>query len=464
MSGAALPRAHSAAGFGRLGRRWPGLIAAMAITVLFTAASYPGFMSFDSVEALRQARGSVDGSQYPPFGSYIWRVLDWVWPGPTLMQLVQNGLLLCSFVLVLQTLRWPVFAQIAALVLFALVPPLTGTMLVVWKDVAVAAFYLAGFAVLFFARQRDANRRAGLILIAIFLVFCGMAYRFNAASGAFPLIAYAIWLMRPSDTSARDFAVASLLGFALLLVLFAGVWTVNSYRFPAFERLARNTNMDSIMRFDLVGISKFSGESMIIGEGGSPVDVAYLGKIYDPRHLNLTSMNDSEKRLPVDAAEIAGAWRRAIAAHPWAYLKHRGEVFREYIGLHRHEVFYVTHPAVDKNELGVEHTPNALTKQAIAYVWQFRQSLVDRAWVYYAAGFSALALLFASRVKRYRAEAAVLLSSGLLYLAPMYLITPAGDLRYNFWSIWGSLLCIVFALSALMSGRGAFSREAQPPM
>lgn len=442
----------------RLADGWPGWCVALAIAVLFTAASYPGFMSFDSVEALRQARGAVEGSQYPPFGSYVWRVLDWVWPGPTLMQLVQNALLLCSFAVVLQTLRWPALAQIAALLLFALLPPFTGTMLVVWKDVAVAAFYLAGFAVLFHVREHAPRWRTGVLSLAILLVFFGMAYRFNAASGALPLIVYAVWLMR-GKMDGRDWIVATVGGGALLLVLFAGVWVVNSYRFPTFERLERNTNMDSIMRFDLVGISRFSGESVIVGGDGRLVDVAYLRRIYDPRHLNLTSMNDAEARLPVTSVDMGGDWRKAIATHPRAYLQHRMAVFREYIGLHRHEVFYITHPAVDKNALGVEHTPNILTRKVIPYLWQFRQSAVDRPWVYYAVGLLALALMFACKVTRYRAEAAVVLGSGLLYLAPMYFITPAGDLRYNFWSIWGALLCIVFALSAFVSRLPGRSRQ-----
>jgi hypothetical protein len=431
--------------------RLPAFAAALAITALFTVASFPGFMSFDSVEALRQARGSVEGSQYPPFGSYVWRVLDWIWPGPTLMQLAQNGLLLGSFALIIQTLRWPVLLQIAALVWFALVPPFTGTMLVVWKDVAVAAFFLSGFAVLFWAQERSLQHRRGTTLLAISLVFCGMAYRFNAASGAVPIVVYATWLSQEDDVRQLSWIRAIVRGGALTLALFAGVWGINSYRFPTLDRLERNTNMDSIMRFDLVGISAFSGQSSINDAKGNPVEVGYLRRMYDPRHLNITSGNDSEKRLPANISDMTSIWAKAIVRHPGAYLRHRGEVFREYIGLHCHEVFYVTHPSVDKNTLGVEHTPNALTAEAIKYVWQFRGSVIDRPWVYYAVALFAFALMHLTKIVRYRVEAGIILSSGLCYLAPMYFIAPAADLRYNFWSIWAALLCIAFAVSGLLS-------------
>ena len=118
---------------------------ALAIALLFSAASYPGFMSFDSVEALRQAREGIEGSQYPPFGSYVWRILDWIWPGPTLMQFFQNCTLLMSFAWILNNIGWPWFLRLVILTLFALMPPIAGTMLVVWKDIAVAAFYMLRF-------------------------------------------------------------------------------------------------------------------------------------------------------------------------------------------------------------------------------------------------------------------------------------------------------------------------------
>jgi hypothetical protein len=430
-----------------------GFVVALGIVVLFTVASFPGFMSFDSIEALRQARGSVEGSQYPPFGSYVWRVLDWIWPGPTLMQLAQNGLLLGSFAWILQTMRWPLLAQVAALVLIPLVPPLTGTMLVVWKDVAVAAAFLAGFAILFWVHEQTLLRRKGLLLVAITLVFGGMAYRFNAASGAVPLVVFAVWLSQKDGDKQQSWVSAILWGTALTFVLFAGAWLINSYRFPTFERLARNTNGDSVMRFDLVGISTFSGQSMINDASGKPIEVDYLRKIYDPRHLNLTSDNDIEKRLPADTTGIALTWITAIKRHPLAYFRHRTEVFREYIGLHRHEMFYVTHPSVDKNNLGVTHTPNVLTAEAIKYVWRFRSSVVDRPWVYYVVAISSLAMMCLLKLARYRVESVVILSSGLMYLAPMYFISPASDLRYNFWSIWTSVLSIGFVVSGFLSAR-----------
>lgn len=200
----------------------------------------------------------------------------------------------------------------------------------------------------------------------------------------------------------------------------------------------------SIMRHDLVGISAFSGKSFLKDNSGLPVAPEYLKKIYDARHLNITSNNDVEKRIASELDGLTQQWLDAIRKNPGAYLKHRFAIFSEYVGFHDHEVFYVTHPNVDQNKFGIVQLPNRLTPILVDYVVSFKQSFVDRAWIYYLIGILALASTFSQKAFRYRTEAAVTLFSALLYLAPMYFITPAGDLRYNFWSICGTLVSIVF--------------------
>ncbi len=427
---------------------WVVYLFALAIALLVSFASYPGFMSFDSVEALRQAREGVEGSQYPPFGSYVWRVLDWIWPGPTLMQLFQNGMLLMAFACVLNGIGWPWLIRLAILVAFSLTPPITGTMLVVWKDVAVAAFYMLSFALIFAASRCELNLATKCLLAAAVLsLFCGMAYRFNAASGAFALLVYVFLVLHKGQGRNVFFLRSFVFGVLSLFFLFLMVWVVNSFKFPEFVRLEKNTNMMSIMRHDLVGISVYSGKSFLIDKSGGPVDTAYLEKIYDARHLNITSANDSEGRISADVSALPRQWMAAIENKPMAYLRHRAAVFSEYVGFHRHEVFYVTHPNVDANKFGITQSPNFMTALAVNYVVSFSRSFLDRAWIYYLVGIVALVFAFARRSLRYRTEATVILASALLYLAPMYFITPAGDLRYNFWSICGALASILFVVA-----------------
>src|SRR4051812_38167548 len=62
-----------------------------AACALFTVAVYfPGYMSPDSVEQLRQARFGVPNNMYPPLMAYIWSITDKIWPGPAGMLILNN--------------------------------------------------------------------------------------------------------------------------------------------------------------------------------------------------------------------------------------------------------------------------------------------------------------------------------------------------------------------------------------
>src|SRR5262245_18344091 len=123
----------------------PVLIALVMATFILVAVR-PGFMSYDSVRALEEARTAVRGGDYPPFVSYVWRVFDWIWPGPPLMMLAQTFVLLLAFASILRTLGSRRYAIAIGVVLFCLVPPILGPMLVVWKDISVSACLTAAVA------------------------------------------------------------------------------------------------------------------------------------------------------------------------------------------------------------------------------------------------------------------------------------------------------------------------------
>jgi hypothetical protein len=425
------------------------LFAAIALTLLILAASYPGYMSFDSVEELRQARAAVEGSQYPPFGSYVWRVVDWIWPGPALMQLIQNGLLLTSFSYLVSRTRLPMLIQIACICGFTFAPPLFGTMLVVWKDVAVGACYMAALALLICTGNRKSKRVYLYLSLGVFLIWCGIAYRFNAASGAMPLAVLAIHRMRGQDLGQRVRFVSIVSGAVLTVVLFAAVWVLNNYRLPSFERLERNTNSDSIMRYDLIGISVFSGKAIVPGSDGNLVPASYLKAIYDPRHLNITSAKDVGERIAVKIPDLGRLWIRSILENPVAYLHHRIAVFREYIGLHTHNVFYITDPGVSENQLGVTFYPTPFKSYFVAKMIELQSSIFCRPYFYYVVSVALVGMAALYGERRNFMVALFAASSGYLYLAPMFIVTPAADLRYNFWSVAASILASVFAITSI---------------
>lgn len=432
---------------------------ALGAVVFIVTASYPGYMSYDVLQDLRQARSAVEGSQYPPFSAYVWRLMDTLSSGPALMHFVQTAILFFSAAFLVARTPAPLLLQSVVIVILAIAPPLLGTMLVVWKDVAVGACFMLGTALLF-AISPDKTRRVSrwLMLIAGFFVWCGMAYRFNAAPAALPILLL-IGLQCVGTESSFRWLKGIAAGAAVFLLFFALVWIVNNFRLPTFERLARNTTADSIMTYDLIGISVFSGQSVIAGKDGEPIDVKYLQDIYDPRNLNITGINDKKHRVVV-RAEISREWMGAIVSHPIAYIQHRNAVFREYIGLHGHEVFYVTHGNIDENNLGVKFTPTAFKTRIVQELWESRLTWTARAYIYYLVATLACLAALVMGVKSYRREWAVFYMSGLFYVLPMYVLLPAADLRYNFWAIVAACMATFFALAGIFCRRvgGVVSR------
>lgn len=437
--------------FDRSATRALPYLAAFVLCVMVSAASYPGFLSYDSLEALRQAREQVDGGPYPPFGMYVWRILDSIWPGPTLMQLVQNGLLLFSLAYIVRKIQLPTYMQLLALTVLAFLPPILGIMLVVWKDVAVAACLLTAFGLAMFIPGALRWRKTA-IGAALILLFSGMAYRYNAASAVFPLAAYlAHGLIRHGDERKRVW-ISLVAGGIATVALFSLVLFVNTHRFPSLQKLAPSENVGYTQNYDLIGISAHAPVSVLPDGKGGYVSRTYLQKIYDPVHVNRTTDND-RLHLVHRAPDLSARWFEAVRQHPQAYLLHRSDVFGELLAFNKRPVFYPTHGSVDANKFGITYAPTRLSNFAIDYVVRASRGWISRPWIYFAAGFLALLSMYVMKASAYRLAALAVYASGVLYILPMYLITPAADLRYSFWSVCAAVVTIIIALAALYRSR-----------
>ena len=440
-------------------RSRPGLILPLALAISSASAIllavYPGFMSYDSLRALREARGSVGGGTYPPFVSYVWRVLDWIWPGPALMLWVEDFLLLFSFATAMRILGYRAGPIVAAVAMFCLAPPILGPMLVVWKDVGVSACLAAAVASMLAAERRTKPTFA--LVVAMLMMVCGAAYRLNAITAVVPLVIWLAWQRIRAGWPPRK----ALFGGAVAFFAIAGcVVVVNRYRFPDFELLPPSDGLKSIMIFDLAAMTALTGRNQMPRPEGAPVTadwVEYFRTLYDPRHNEAVEARDGEGRLALFFAlpdqDVRAAYLSAVSREPRAWLERRGAVFRELVGLADGPTFYPTEVGIVPNEEGFVHKPTRLTARVLDYVWNQSHYTLGKPWLYYAVGTSALVLALIRRKALTRAAAIAVYASGVLYLLPFFFISPAADVRYNHWS----LVCmfIVMALAAAPSWGGA---------
>lgn len=450
---------------------WIALSWALGLAALILWVVYPGFMSYDSLHALREARTQVQGGAYPPFVSYVWRAVDAVVPGPAGMLLLQNAVLLGALAAFFVLAGFGAPGAVLGVTVVALAPPLLGSMLVVWKDVAMSASFAAAAALLLMLHSGAGRaRRLGLVA-ALALVFFGTAFRLNAAPAAVPLLVWAVLIISPPGTGGRVWAGRAVLGGGLLSLLLAGVFVLNHYRLPDFSRLAPNPSLRSLQVFDLAGITAISGRVTfdLPHVDGAEAIVSEARQIYDPRHMNLTLQPHAGGffagyLLDAPSQEVARAWRGALARAPLAYLTHRWAVFSELIGWTARPVFYPTHGGIDANEFGYTQRSTMLSSKVVAAVVaacgpEPFASLGCRVWLYQAAGLAAMLVCAWVGTPALRAAAWATGASGLAYLLPQFLIAPAADLRYAEWAVVAALLACIAALGAVV-GRWWPARRA----
>jgi hypothetical protein len=425
---------------------WVPLVTALIAAGAILLAVYPGFMSFDSLLELHEARTAVTGGDYPPFVSYVWRVFDAIWPGPSLMLLVQNFLLIASYAALGRTLGYRRCLIVIAVVLFCLAPPIVGPMLVVWKDVGVSAFLCAATACVL-AVERTSNPRF-MITAAIILLFFGSAFRMNAITAILPLVVWLWWERAISQRGRVNVPAASAATFAGIAV---AVFVVNGVQFPSLARFPAPVGLKSVMVHDMAAMTALCGKNLMpsagqASSGDNPVE--YFRRIYDPRHTNLETANDREgrlwKALDLPDAVVYSAFLSALRNEPRAYVAHRTNVFRELVGLTGGPTLISTHPGVDANEEGVIYRPTRVSEAVIYYILTGSGWFFGKPWFYYLLGTMAFAIAIVRRKEASCAAAVAVYVSGVFYLLPFFFITPAADVRYNHWSI----VCMFIVIAA----------------
>jgi len=425
--------------------RWSRLtpvLAATATATFILVAVWPGFMSYDSLRALEEARTAVRGGDYPPFVSYVWRVLDWIWPGPPLMLFAQNFVLVLAFAAILRTLGYPVYAIVAGTILFCLIPPILGPMLVVWKDISVSACLAAAVACFLASEGSPRWIAGGVIMLA-----AGGAFRWNAITAIVPLAAWFAW-ERGFGALPRGRAIVA--GVAIVAGIAVVVAVLNSYRFPDFSRLGSPNGPKNVMIHDLVAMTGSTGRHLVPG----PVhddEIEYFRRIDDPRHVERVDANDPEERVQrlFETADpiVRMAFLSALREEPAAYFQRRTAVLRELIGATDAHTFMPTHPFVDANTLGVTHYPTALTWRLTDYIWNESAKPFGKPWFYYLLGALALMVALWRPGTRERAAALAIGASGFCYLGALYFVTPAADVRYNHWPLVCATILVAIALS-----------------
>lgn len=291
------------------------LLAAMGL-LLSVFVFFPGVMTGDAAAVYGDMRRGFVGDWQSPVMGVVWRLIDPVSPGPGSMLLLTAALYWAGFGLVAGVVaRNSVFWGLGLLGL-ALTPPAFVFVGVVWRDVLFGATWLlAGGLVLAF-RASVAMR-----VVAMGLVAFGVLLRPNSLAAAPLMLGYAVW-----PNGWRGWRTA-------LLVLPAATCLFGLVQLVYYDALGakRLHPLQSVMVFDLGGISHFAGENLFPGrwtveERRQIIEICYHPTAWD-LYWTLDPCQFVMGKLEGDGVfgtpALVDAWARAVAGHPLAYATHR---------------------------------------------------------------------------------------------------------------------------------------------
>jgi hypothetical protein len=424
-------------------------------TVVVAALFYPGFMSYDTLHALAGARKGVSDSMWPPMVSYIWRGVDWLCTNPAAMHFSQIGLLLFSLFFCVRFLGGSLFTATLFLSAYLTVPVILGTLAVIWKDVLMAAFLMAGFVLtLAMPRLRSALAFRISALGVIALLFIGTCCRHNAITGAVPLILYLAWIVcRRECTGAmrRVAIIAGGAGMTLVVTIFYGKVFLDNYALPGFVPMASSSGefIQTVRALDVAGASVCVGKNLF-GSAAPKLSLDDINKLYDARHINLSKA--LLEKIDYDAAPgINSIWRDTALHHPICFFNNKLELTKYMVGANAGEQFIITAPAIDTNEYGYRLTASAWRDLAVTYINQKSNWTIFRPWFLYLIAVAILIRL--SYIGAATMAHGVMFLSGLFYFGGLVAFGNAADARLLFYTT--TIACLLIA----GAGQAFFKRQ-----
>jgi hypothetical protein len=283
--------------------------------------------------------------------------------------------------------------------------------------------------------------------LALVLVIFGVLLRPNALLAAPILAAYAVWLSQASLRKTAIFYIPAAIGcFAVVQLVYYGMLDAK-----------RQHPLQTIMIFDLGGISHFSKENQFPVDWSDSENAMLLNGCYKPTLWDIywrlepcdfvMRKVEREKGL-FGTSAISKAWLAAILRHPIAYLEHRSAFMWNFLAADNLTMWTadVEHPT--KNVFADRTAFNALVSA----------NDLLKPTPFLRAGFWLLVCVFVGCLgwrrsnPREAAFALAVCGSATIYLLSFYAVGVASDFRYGYWAVLAAMAGGVVVISGGRKG------------
>ena len=420
------------------------LVAAFAVMLVY---AFPGHMTLDSIDHLREARLGFYTDSHPPVIALLFKLCDTLVAGPICMLLLQNALLLGGVYSILARLLLPRRAAWIAAALFVS-PQVLPVMATIWKDCFMAGFLAAGIAGLL---SQHRSRR----LLALLSLSAATAMRYNAFGATLPLIVL-LFEWRPGQRWLVRYATAFALWIAVTFAAFAANSALTDRQMHFWH--------SSIAIFDLVGTYATLDQDLTDAQlredlrgTGLLVDRdlhATIRRLYSPRTFFPILQDPATPlwSLPIDGVipapqaqrdAISRAFWHVVTTYPVAYLHHRLAATAATLDLESRRDGYINRRApahlAAAAELGYStHVSFIQSRFTRAYFWIASNTPLLVPWLYLV-----LSLILLPLARRQRDVLAILLS-GLIMESSLLFLAHTTDYRYSHWMVISTILAAIY--------------------
>ncbi len=416
-------------------------LAAIIVSIYSLTAFFPGAMTWDSLDQLRQARTGTYTDWQPPTMAFVWSLLLHVSDGPGAM-LIFHFILLWGTSLTL--FKWSIREGYRLGFLFLILPILPWIMnfqFTLWKDIGMAYSWGLSISIcIYFRGQGKFPKFAAALAISLFLY--GALVRSNSLSAGIFLMAFLF---------ASIFNVNSMkstLGFMIL-----GMVTIVLAHISVGALLtAQKANPVSYVLFDDVVALKLQGVDIPVSFL-TPVDMETIKhcEYLQAHEVGAAFCIPDEKFIAITRehyAELKAVWLMSIPQHFSIYAKFRLNAFLNLIRSPTMAPYYYSEFTV-KNEPFTVSSGNREVSAQESLVKNYittSQNIVPElfkpyTWIIISIGL-VLALCLSTHAKG--TSLWLLPLSGLSYMISYLPIAPAADFRYAYW------MCFIASLAFVM--------------
>jgi hypothetical protein len=426
-------------------QRWP-LVVSVAVLLaaglgLSLLIFYPGIMTYDAKFVYEDIAKGTLGDWQSPVMAWLWGLIDPIAPGAGSMFLLITTTYWLGFGILSLLLALRGKASALLLPLLAITPPALALAGIIWRDVLFATCWLLAAAIAFAVSERQSPIRWTGQMLALALVVFGVLLRPNALLAAPILAAYVVW---PSQFSLRKAAV-------FYLPAMIGFFGVVQLVYYGMLEAKRQHPLQTIMIFDLGGISHFAKENQFPVEWSESENAMLLNSCYQPtlwdiywrlEPCDFVMRKVERERGLFGTSAISKAWVAAILRHPVAYLQHRSAFMWNFLAADN-----LTMWTTD-----VEHPTQNVFADRGAFNAMVSAHDVLKPTPLLRAGFWLLACIAVCYLGLRRSdprEMAFVLGvcgSATVYVLSLYAVGVASDFRYGYWAVLaamaGGVVCI----------------------